>query len=100
MPEPFTFVVGELSTAHLTAETAAVLEHLGDNDDADAWLYYVVGSTWLDYGWWIWAEQDDGFDELPQCLKDCYLYARGKGWSYIRFDRDAEPIAELPSYDW
>lgn len=98
-----TFTVLELSTAHVDRDTAALLDGLFHRDepprDTDHWSYWLVGSPGL-YGWWIWADIEDGLDELPSCLRECLKLAREAGCRWIQFDCDVAPVAELTQYEW
>ena len=72
-----------LSTAHLSGPTVA-----------DAFAYP------LEYGW-LWYCGDGCDDEpLPDCLRDCYAFAKSHGVETIRFDRDCATVEGLPTYDW
>lgn len=86
-----------LSTAHVTEDTAKVLDHLPGIPDH--WSQWVVGTD-NTYGWWIWAGQEDGLDDLPEDLRGCVDLAKQHDCDWILFDRDVEPIDQLPRYEW
>lgn len=93
----------DLSTGHLDETTADRLDALfnlttGD-PNPEEWAYWVVGSALGDFGWFIWADSNFA-DDTPECLIACAKLADQLGCSYILFDRDAEPIEELPTYEW
>lgn len=86
---PTTHKMLELSTSHVTRETAWVL-------DTGKWCY-VKG----DYGWFVHVpDPSDESEAMPDDLRWILAYAREVGCHWIMFDRDADPIDELPSYDW
>lgn len=96
------FSVLVLSTAHLTPDIAAELDrHFrdGPSTDPDQWAYWIVGSPWSDYGWWIWAELEQ-LTELPWPLRDALKFAADRGHRFVQFDRDEPEIEELPTWEW
>jgi hypothetical protein len=103
-----TFSVLELSTAHVAEDVARALDALvamsaaGPSAfDADTdWRHWITAERWADYGWWVWAGQEDGTDLLPPCLSACFDYARERCCDWIRFDRDEEATPDLPQHDW
>ena len=101
-----TFMVVELSTGHLTEDVAKEMDRIVDQrraggwQDPDAWQYWIVAERWSTYGWWMWAENEDGFDELPTCIQDCMRFARDKGCRWVLFDADVAPVEDLKVYDW
>lgn len=75
-----------LSTAHVSAETANSLDH----DPC-----YFTG----DYGWFVYAhDENDG--TIPDDLWRVMCWAKAQNIHHILFDRDAEAISELPTYEW
>jgi len=82
----------ELSTAHLTPDTASRL----DNEPPHAW---PVSGGATAYGFFIYAhDQNDGL--IPEDLWLCCETARQQGCSYLLFDRDADVLPGLPVHDW
>lgn len=103
-----TFTVCVLSTAHVTEEVAKGLDEVvkarasgGPVEfDAEDWRYWVIAERWSDYGWWVWADIEDGVSELPASLYDCLCFARENNCRWIQFDCDG-PIEEgLTRYEW
>lgn len=100
MPEIRKFL--DLSTAHVPQTVAAALDELfkhGPDPERADWRYWIVGCS-NTYGWWIWAGQEDGLDELPADLRACVDLAKQHDCDWILFDRDTTPIDDLPTYDW
>lgn len=79
----------ELSTAHLTAATAALLK-----DEA-----IDVPFLTKKEGWTINTSQEDA-EEYPDDLKEVLLYAYHQGCEWVLLDSDVEPIQDLPVYEW
>jgi hypothetical protein len=109
LPEMFNVIV--LSTAHLpevvvkdmdkAAECCGDRRAIGDQGfSPEDWRHRIVACTWADYGWWVWADTEDGFELLPECLRTCMLFARAHGARWIQFDRDGPIMDELPSFQW
>ena len=78
-----------LSTAHLREETC--------ND----WLHRAPFAVFEKgaYGWFVSIPQDYPQD-LPADLAECIAQARGLGCDWLMFDRDADTLTILPTYDW
>jgi hypothetical protein len=51
------------------------------------------------YGWFVHVPDDDHPD-LPADLAECIAQARGLGCDWLMFDRDADTLTILPTYDW
>ncbi|WP_313806638.1 hypothetical protein [Sphingobium sp.] len=95
-----------LSTAHVTPAVAEALDRhaevvhpLGQRSDPAQWQSHVIAERWSEYGWFIWVKST-GRELMPKPLQDCLAFAEGIGMTWIQFDRDCEPIADLPTYDW
>lgn len=87
-----TITVLELSTGHVSEETARML-------DTTSIMEWSV-SGWLGvYGWIIRTEGYDP-DTTPTDLQNCLIYAASQGARYIIFDRDCDRIDELPYFEW
>ena len=89
-----TIRVLELSTAHVSYETSLLM-----ND-------HKSPVSMLDdksHGWWVLVYYDD-LDEVeqdyPEDLKHVLATARGLGYRWVRFDQDADQVADLPTFDW
>ncbi|MGV1754876.1 DUF5983 family protein [Agrobacterium sp. CG674] len=87
-----------LSTAHLRADTAKMLT---DTDPKD-WCF--AGDHYGEYGFFVYAlHKEDHIKDswkLPKELQDVMAFARRNGFTNILFDRDADAIEELPSWEW
>lgn len=59
---------------------------------------YVHAYEKADYGWFVYVEPAP--DGLPDSLTTCLQFAHEQGCEWIMFDRDADPISELPVYSW
>lgn len=95
-----------LSTAHVTPDLAQALDRhveilrpLGTRCDPAQWQSHLVAERWAEYGWFIWVGSG-GRDRMPKPLQDCLNFAETLSVKWIQFDRDCEPIDELPTYDW
>lgn len=93
-PDIRNFVV--VSTAHLTELTA----HTLDATPAKEWP--CVGGPYGDYGWFVYAheENDQGPDPIPDDLFGVMTCGRKHGFDYILFDCDGDLVEALPSHDW
>ncbi|MDE2563010.1 MAG: hypothetical protein KGL48_12265 [Sphingomonadales bacterium] len=78
-----------LSTGHLREQTC------------NTWLHEAPLATFAkgDHGWFVYVADDEP-DDLPPDLRDCLTLARSLDCDWVMFDRDVEPIAELPVYTW
>lgn len=89
-----TYKMLALSTSHLRYATARQL----DNDHPKAWakdLYF--GRS--EYGWFV-STVTIPIQKFPDDLREALDFARRHDCTYVMFDRDVEPIAELPTFDW
>jgi len=103
--ETFTTVV--LSTGHITKGTADALDEIVAMQasekgqlDVEDWRYWLIASRWSSYGWWVWANVEDGRDNMPADLIACLDYAREHGCRWILFDCDGPLERDLTRYDW
>jgi hypothetical protein len=85
----------DLSTAHLP-------EPLGSHGlaDEDGVIAYP-----LPYGWLMWVPPDPDehaadHPDLPPDVLTIQRYARRLGCDYVLFDRDAERVDDLPTWNW
>ena len=93
-----------LSTAHLPLDVARQLDAIVGAAvpvpaGEDSWHSLIVAERWREYGWWIWVGSD-GRDRMPEPLRLCLAAAEAAGADWLQFDRDCEPIADLPTHDW
>lgn len=87
-----TITVLDISTAHLSPETAQILENTPLND------WPVAGGN-TQFGFFLYAH-DDNDGAIPQDLWACMEFARKHHCCYLYFDRDADQYDDLPTYDW
>ena len=98
-----------LSTAHLTPETAAILNqhdkakvttYPSQPDLGDGRLNWGPQFTW-DYGWMWWVDLHT-FDlvQFPEEFKAIFQLANDQGCHWVRFDCDADKISGLPTWEW
>lgn len=84
-----------LCTSHVDDETRVLL----DNE-------LIKGVTVYDkkFGWFIPVPEGLELEEIeetcPECLYKCFNFAEKNGFDWIMFDRDVEPIDDLPTYEW
>lgn len=82
----------DLSTAHLPQELAEDLSG-----------YAGVTAHELPYGWLLYVPEQqaggDGAEPPAEVLAIC-RFARAHGCAYVLLDRDAETVADLPTWDW
>lgn len=94
-----------LSTAHLPEKTAQMLDEVqwgSPESERDADRPPTCGGTYGGYGWFMYV-QDEGHDETDAefpGLGQVFAFANKLGFSYVLFDRDAETVDGLPTYDW
>lgn len=88
----------DLSTAHLQEDTC---------QDLNGYPGIIAHET--GYGWLMYLNGHEPDDELAERVEDddwpaellpIFRLGRANDCTYVLFDRDAETIAELPSFDW
>jgi hypothetical protein len=79
-----------LSTGHTPEGLAAKLL------ETDA----VAGGNYGDYGWFMYAHDEDINGDIGPELMRVFEYARSHGCGFVVFDCDADTIDELPTWDW
>lgn len=99
-----------LSTAHVTPGIAKALDRLCQPDVMNILsefayrnlVIYPKGTpgTERDYGWIIYILDDANIEEAPEVIRNCIKLAKAQGCRWLMFDRDEDPIDELPTYDW
>ncbi|RWM32602.1 MAG: hypothetical protein EOR77_21470 [Mesorhizobium sp.] len=82
----------ELSTAHLSRQTADLIEMQTD----DIPIFYEK----LEYGWWFPVLECSSPHTIPEDLKQVLDFARSLNCQWVMFDRDADQHPSLPSYEW
>lgn len=88
-----------LSTAHITKNTADALDRCALNND-----YIPLCGVFEkgEYGWYVYIDSNDPNlipDELSD-IRDCVIFALKHDINCICFDRDADTVIELPVYNW
>lgn len=87
----------EVSTANITEKTAA---WLADPEQHQGPKPVLIQN---EYGWFVYvihkpdAGEEDGW---PQDLRAVIQYARDRNCNWVQLDQDADPVHELPTYDW
>lgn len=83
-----------LSTAHITEETAILL-----NDDRTVGKWGVVAYAKSVYGWFIPLVFGE-LTNVPADLLGCIKYALGHNCSCLCLDQAGDIVDDLPIYDW
>lgn len=87
-----------ISTAHLQQSTAQLL------DDTEPKDWPFAGGHYGDAGYFVYALDNEAHIKdawrAPKELYAVMMFARQNGFTNILFDRDADTIAELPTWDW
>lgn len=94
--------MAQISTAHVSRETAASLDAAFQNKSGILWdeLSYT---SWGDYGWLFYTGcmPDDGeYATLFPDLKQLFLTMHIQGVEYLMLDCDASVIEGLPTWEW
>ena len=97
-----------LSTSHLTSETVNTLDAVINGLSTSPMpVCYPKMDLYINeaYGYFMHiADEDDIDDEAeekyPKDIKDVLAYARKHHCQWVMFDCDAEPVHELPTYEW
>lgn len=87
-----------LSTAHLSPETRKLMSDMRFVERADVSIY-SKSMFGYEFGWFVYTEAPDPEGNLPRDLQACIEYALARDCKLICFDRDAEPIGKLPTYE-
>jgi hypothetical protein len=85
----------ELSTGHITPETAKLLGKGKGNE--------IICDDHGGWGWWVYVACDDIEEHdagLPDDLRKVVEYARSLGCLWVLLDQDADYVEALPTYDW
>lgn len=77
------------------------------SQDTFDWLSKVTGAqigmtvAAYDYGVFVSVPVSvDEYRRLPEDLETVLAYARNRNCVVVRFDKDADVLAELPNYNW
>lgn len=87
----------EISTAHLTQADAQRLE--SERELATPGIRLMDD----EYGFFLAVPPADhpyGVEQCPESVGRCLAWAREQGAAFLLIDRDAEEVADLPSYEW
>lgn len=87
-----------LSTSHVTAATAA---RLGSTDPRTEWPF--CGGHYGEYGFFGYCSESnigEGDRHIPDELFAVMQFARAQGCDNVLFDRDADPVDALPTWEW
>ncbi len=99
-PPSHIYRYADLSTGHLDFPTA---DALTNPSEADKWVERLVYMS-RDHGWFVHIPtdyvDDADYEEIPQCLRDCFDFARKDGALWILFDCDAETVEGLRAFEW
>lgn len=90
-------LLAALSTGHLTEEEARSLE----NAPEEAFPFTLAR---FEAGWFV---SCTGVETTPGVVSGAWphlhalrLWANSRGFSYVLLDRDADPVPDLPYYEW
>lgn len=85
-----------LSTAHITKETANLLDNVDTPIDV---CIYDKGTATDHYGWFLvdWALAGE---TIPEDLRACFKLAESKGCNWLCLDCDGAVTELLPTYEW
>ena len=87
------YKIAVISTAHLTASTADVME------ESPAAFGFVVAP--FEEGFFVsCANVSSGSTDGHESLWLCRKWASERDYQYLMLDRDAEQVEGLPVYDW
>ena len=92
MPQVRSFLT--LSTAHVPEQFAQLL----DKEHVVNWP--VCGGPFDAYGWFMFADDENHNQTIPEEIMAVFAYARSLNCNYVLFDMDADVIPELPTWDW
>lgn len=91
----------ELSTAHISTDTRSLLERDATGETVNqldnAVCAYTKRMNGHTVGYFVYIT-NYAATQVPVCLKDCLTFAQQRNASIIVFDRDIEPIPQLPVY--
>ena len=98
-----------LSTGHVSAETARILNNDKPRKDGLG-KCQIDGhvADWGEYGWVVYCggntvpqvDNDTELMLLPEDLHRCLMFARDHDCQFVRFDCDGPLVDGLPEFDW
>lgn len=90
------------STAHVSRNVMMIL----DNDYSQKKIEYIIHSR-VEYGWIVryWPpkrseNRTDAWKTMPSCMKDVIERAESLRCSMVLFDRDADVMDGIRTYEW
>lgn len=88
-----TITMPVINTGHLDKDTAERLAKLGDQNE---------GCPCLRWSYGLILYLDDVHEEGPKCLNDIADWLQNHHFHdcWVRLDRDADLVDDLPHYDW
>lgn len=81
----------DISTGHISKDTADWLD-----TDPRGIIMHPKG----EYGWFVYAMQEELDDDVPLDLVKVLVYAKSIGCVWVILDADGELIDELETFDW
>jgi len=84
-----------ISTAHITKETADLLNIEPDNDNMQLSVYNKA-----DFGWFIYVNIDLDNRNIPDDLRRCLDLAKDNDCNWLCLDCDGEVVDGLDVYEW
>lgn len=94
-----------LSTGHLPEAIRRDLDAVaapGTDFAADDWRSRILATAWFDHGWIVYVPEDGVEDDdipMPTAVRACLAFARRHRASFLKFDCDVQPLAQLPFFE-
>lgn len=93
----------EISTSHVSEQTGEWLNAEGliaADFHNNATIYAEVNMASTHFGWFLYCDEDVDALDCPDDLKAVMRWVRAQGLEYVLFDRDADQVEGLPTFDW
>lgn len=91
-----------LSTAHMTREDSELLAEA--QHDVELAGMTPVTYEMDEYGWMVYVSSESlissSLSQFSEGFRDAVEMAQAHGCLWVRFDRDANVVGELKTYDW
>ena len=84
-----------ISTAHITEETARLLDIEPDNDNMHLSVYNKA-----EFGWFVYVYKNIDAINVPDDLRKCLELAKANDCEWLCLDCDADVVDELDEYEW
>lgn len=84
-----------ISTAHITEETARLLELEPDNDNMQLIVYNKA-----DFGWFIYVNEYLENRDIPDDLRKCLELAKENDCKWLCLECDTDVVDGLDEYEW